>query len=190
MTNDFEFPDDLYDYLDALPIKVINDIDSFELVTKNSILGILDSTLDDEVKKLNEALPDMKIRPIRGIGTQTITADTTNLKFKIFNTLGFLYSDGTELAISSNGNNSIEIVSFKIAKDKRNKGVDEVLMEFLFSYLHISLLYIPAILVMVNNYKPTMESQINFFKKFGFHQHKQTEDYILLKRNEEQFIIG
>jgi hypothetical protein len=51
MTNDFELPDDLYDYLDALPIKVINDIDSFELVTKNSILGILDTTLDDEVKK-------------------------------------------------------------------------------------------------------------------------------------------
>jgi ribosomal protein S18 acetylase RimI-like enzyme len=189
MTNDFEFPDDLYDYLDALPIKVINDIDSFELVTKNSILGILDSTLDDEVKKLNEALPDMKIRPIRGIGTQTITADTTNLKFKIFNTLGFLYSDGTELAISSNGNNSIEIVSFKIAKDKRNKGVDEVLMEFLFSYLHISLLYIPAILVMVKNNKPSTESEMRFFNKYGFSIYQKHDEFNLLKRPEEQILV-
>ncbi len=189
MTNDFEFPDDLYDYLDSLPIKVINDIDSFELVTKNSILGILDSTLDDEVKKLNEALPDMKIRPIRGIGTQTITADTTNLKFKIFNTLGFLYSDGTELAISSNGNNSIEIVSFKIAKDKRNKGVDEVLMEFLFTYLHISLLYIPAILVMVKNNKPSTESEMRFFNKYGFSIYQKHDEFNLLKRPEEQILV-
>jgi ribosomal protein S18 acetylase RimI-like enzyme len=189
MTNDFEFPDDLYDYLDALPIKVINDIDSFELVTKNSILGILDTTLDDEAKKLNEALPDMEIRPIRGIGTQIITADTTNLKFKIFNTLGFHYSDGTELAISSNGNNSIEIVSFKISNDKRNKGVDEVLMEFLFSYLHISLLYIPAILVMVKNNKPSTESEMRFFNKYGFSIYQKHDEFNLLKRPEEQILV-
>lgn len=189
MKNEFKLPDDLYDYLEALPIKVIKEIDSFELVTKNSILGILDTTLDDEVKKLNDALPDITIRPIRGIGTQTITADTTNLKFKIFNTLGFHYSDGTELVISSNGNNSIEIVSFKISKDKKNKGVDEVLIEFLFSYLLLSLLYIPAILVMVKNNKPSTESEMQFFEKFGFSVHQKHDAFNLLQRKEEQILV-
>jgi hypothetical protein len=189
MKNDYLPPHDLIDYLEGLPIRIIKEIDSFELVQKNSILGILDTTLDDEVTKLTNALPNLTITPIRGIGTQTITSDTINLKFKIFNTLGYQFSDGTEIAICSNGNNSIEIVSFKISKNKKNKGVDEVIMDFLLSYLHLSLLHIPPIFVMVKNNKSSTDSQIQFFKKFGFHQHEQTEDYFLLKRNEEHFII-
>lgn len=189
MRNDYLPPHDLIDYLEGLPIRIIKEIDSFELVRKNSILGILDTTLDDEVKKLTDALPNLKITPIRGIGTQTITSDTINLKFKIFNTLGYQFSDGTEIAICSNGNNSVEIVSFKIAKNKKKKGVDEVIMDFLLSYLHLSLLHIPPIFVMLKNNKPSTDSQIQFFKKFGFHQQELTEDYFLLKRNEEQFII-
>ncbi len=189
MKNDYLPPHDLIDYLEGLPIRIIKEIDSFELVQKNSILGILDTTLDDEVTKLTNALPNLTITPIRGIGTQTITSDTINLKFKIFNTLGYQFSDGTEIAICSNGNNSIEIVSFKISKNKKNKGVDEVIMDFLLSYLHLSLLHIPPIFVMVKSNKSSTDSQIQFFKKFGFHQHEQTEDYFLLKRNEEQFII-
>ncbi len=190
MRNDYAPPNDLIDYLEGLPIRIIKEIDSFELVQKNSILGILDTTLDDEVKKLTDALPNLKITPIRGIGTQTITSDTINLKFKIFNTLGYRFSDGTEIAICSNGNNSVEIVSFKISKEKKKKGVDEVIMDFLLSYLHLSLLHIPPIFVMVKNNKSSTESQIQFFKKFGFHQHEQIEDYFLLKRKEEQFIIS
>ena len=103
--------------------------------------------------------------------------------------MGFHYSDGTELAISSNGNNSIEIVSFKISKDKRKKGVDEVLMEFLFTYLHLSLLYIPAILVMVKNNKPSTESEMQFFKKFGFTIYQKHDEFNLLKRQEEQILV-
>jgi len=190
MKNDFTPPHDLIDYLEGLPIKIIEDIDSYELIQKNTILGILDTTLDDEVKKLTAALPNLKITPIRGIGTQTISSNAINLKFKIFNTLGYHFSDGTELAICSNGNNSIEIVSFKISTKNKNKGLDVVIMDFLLSYLHLSLLHIPTIYVMVKNNKPYTDSQIQFFKKFGFHQNEQKDDYYLLKRKEEQFIIN
>lgn len=183
-------PYDLLDYLEGLPTRIINQIDSFEIVQKNSIFGILDTTLNDEVSKLNAALPNTVILPIRGIGSQTITSDTINIRFNIFNTLGFSYSDGTEIAICSNGNHAIEIVSFKISRMKKEKGLDEILMDYLLSYLHLSLLFIPEIIVRIVDVEPKSDAQIEFFKKFNFKIHQKLDNYILLKRNEEQFIIS
>lgn len=185
MRNDFILTNDSIDYLEGLPLRMIREINSFELVSTNSILGVLDNNLNEEIQKLQGALPNLSISPIRGIGTKTMSSDNSDLKFKIFNTLGYAFSDGTELAICSNGNNAVEIVSFKISKNKKNKGVDDVIMDYLLSFLKSSLNYIPPIFVMVKNKKSNTESQIEFFKRFEFTTNETTDYYILMKRTTE-----
>ena len=69
----------IFDFLDDVPLRIIKEVNSFELIPKNSIMGVLDDNLDSDIEEWNNALPTIKITPIRGIGTQTYSADTSNI---------------------------------------------------------------------------------------------------------------
>jgi len=126
---------EILDFLGDIPFRIIKEVNSFELIPKNSIMGVLDDNLDSDIEEWNNALPTTKITPIRGIGTQTYSADTSNIQFRVFNTLGYQFSDGTEISICANGNDGIELVSLKIANDKKGLGLDNLLFELFFSVL-------------------------------------------------------
>lgn len=178
---------DIFDFLDDIPFRIIKEVNSFELIPKNSIIGVLDDNLDSDIEEWNNALPTTKITPIRGIGTQTYSSDTSNIQFRVFNTLGYQFSDGTEISICANGNDGIELVSLKIANDKKGLGLDNLLFELFLAFCQKSLKFIPSIKITLRGNENHNKNKIQFFEGFQFQIDSSTEEFIKLFRKEEQF---
>lgn len=177
----------IFDFLDDVPLRIIKEVNSFELIPKNSIMGVLDDNLDSDIEEWNNALPTIKITPIRGIGTQTYSADTSNIQFRVFNTLGYQFSDGTEISICANGNDGIELVSLKIADNKKGIGLDNLLFELFLAFCQKSLQFIPTIKITLGGSKNQNNNKIGFFERFQFKVDISEENFITLIRKEQQF---
>ena len=178
---------DIFDFLDDIPFRIIKEVNSFELIPKNSIMGVLDDSLDSHIEEWNNSLSITKITPIRGIGTQTYTSDTSNIQFRVFNTLGYQFSDGTEISICANGNDGIELVSLKIANDKKGLGLDNLLFELFLAFCQKSLKFIPSMKITLRGDKTKNKNKIQFFEGFQFQIDSSTEEFTKLFRKEEQF---
>ena len=177
----------IFYFLDDVPLRIIKEVNSFELIPKNSIMGVLDDNLDSDIEEWNNALPTIKITPIRGIGTQTYSADTSNIQFRVFNTLGYQFSDGTEISICANGNDGIELVSLKIADNKKGIGLDNLLFELFLAFCQKSLQFIPTIKITLGGSKNQNNNKIGFFERFQFKVDISEENFITLIRKEQQF---
>ena len=178
---------EIFDFLDDIPLRIIKEVNSFELIPKNSIMGILDENLDSNIEDWNEALPNTNITPIRGIGTQTYSSETSDVQFKVFNTLGYQFSDKTELSICANGNDGIELVSLKISNDKQGIGLDKLLFELFLAFCQKSLQFIPSIRITLGGTKEQNKTKINFFEHFQFKVDTSKDNCTTLVRNDEQF---
>ncbi len=178
---------DIFDFLDDIPFRIIKEVNSFELIPKNSIMGVLDDNLDSDIEEWNNALPTTKITPIRGIGTQTYSADTSNIQFRVFNTLGYQFSDGTEISICANGNDGIELVSLKIANDKKGIGLDNLLFELFLAFCQKSLKFIPSIKITLRGDETYNKNKIRFFEGFQFQIDSSNDEFTKLFRKEQQF---
>ena len=178
---------DIFDFLDDIPFRIIKEVNSFELIPKNSIMGVLDDNLDSDIEEWNNALPTTKITPIRGIGTQTYSSDTSNIQFRVFNTLGYQFSDGTEISICANGNDGIELVSLKIADNKKGIGLDNLLFELFLAFCQKSLQFIPTIKITLGGSKNQNKNKIGFFERFQFKVDISEENFTTLTRKEQQF---
>ena len=178
---------DIFDFLDDIPFRIIKEVNSFELIPKNSIMGVLDDNLDSDIEEWNNALPTTKITPIRGIGTQTYSSDTSNIQFRVFNTLGYQFSDGTEISICANGNDGIELVSLKIADNKKGIGLDNLLFELFLAFCQKSLQFIPTIKITLGCCKNQNKNKIGFFERFQFKIDISEENFTTLIRKEQQF---
>ena len=178
---------EILDFLDDIPFRIIKEVNSFELIPKNSIMGVLDDNLDSDIEEWNNALPTTKITPIRGIGTQTYSSDTSNIQFRVFNTLGYQFSDGTEISICANGNDGIELVSLKIANDKKGLGLDNLLFELFLAFCQKSLKFIPSIKITLRGDKTKNKNKIQFFERFQFQIDSTNDEFTKLFRKEQQF---
>lgn len=178
---------DIFDFLDDIPVRIIKEVNSFELIPKNSIMGVLDDNLDSDIEEWNNALPTTKITPIRGIGTQTYSANTSNVQFRVFNTLGYQFSDGTEISICANGNDGIELVSLKIANDKKGIGLDNLLFELFLAFCQKSLKFIPSIKITLRGDETYNQNKIKFFEGFQFKIDSSNDEFTKLFRKEQQF---
>lgn len=178
---------EILDFLGDIPFRIIKEVNSFELIPKNSIMGVLDDNLDSDIEEWNNALPTTKITPIRGIGTQTYSADTSNIQFRVFNTLGYQFSDGTEISICANGNDGIELVSLKIANDKKGLGLDNLLFELFLAFCQKSLKFIPSIKITLRGDKTKNKNKIQFFERFQFQIDSTNDEFTKLFRKEQQF---
>lgn len=178
---------DILDFLGDIPFRIIKEVNSFELIPKNSIMGVLDDNLDSDIEEWNNALPTTKITPIRGIGTQTYSADTSNIQFRVFNTLGYQFSDGTEISICAHGNDGIELVSLKIANDKKGLGLDNLLFELFLAFCQKSLKFIPSIKITLRGDKTKNKNKIQFFEGFQFQIDSSNDEFTKLFRKEQQF---
>ena len=72
---------------------------------------------------------------------------------------------------------------------KKEKGLDEILMDYLLSYLHLSLLFIPEIIVRIVDVEPKSDAQIEFFKKFNFKIHQKLDFLKLINYFQVKLII-
>lgn len=178
---------DIFDFLDDTTFRIIKEVNSFELIPKNSIMGVLDDSLDAHIEEWNNALPTTKITPIRGIGTQTYSSDTSNIQFRVFNTLGYQFSDGTEISICANGNDGIELVSLKIADNKKGIGLDNLLFELFLAFCQKSLQFIPTIKITLGGSQNQNKNKIGFFERFQFKVDISEENFTTLIRKEQQF---
>ena len=177
----------IFDFLDDVPLRIIKEVNVFELIPKNSIMGVLDDNLDSDIEEWNNALPTIKITPIRGIGTQTYSADTSNIQFRVFNTLGYQFSDGTEISICANGNDGIELVSLKIADNKKGIGLDNLLFELFLAFCQKSLQFIPTIKITLCGSTNQNKNKIGFFERFQFKVDISEENFTTLTRKEQQY---
>ncbi len=187
MTKNNNHITDIIDFLDGMTNRQLEDYNTFELLPMNTVMGILNDNLDDSIKTWNDSLPNSNITPIRKIGTQTLPFDYRNLKFRVFNILGFAFSDGSELSICSDGLDGLEIVSFKIAVSKKGLGLDEMILELFLSFCLKSILYIPSITITLNHNHPHFKSILNFFFRFDFQKVCDEYEMVTLRKKEEFF---
>jgi hypothetical protein len=178
---------EIIDFLEGMTNRQIRDYNSLELLPMNTVMSILNENLDNSIKLWSQSLPNTSISPIRGIGTQTQSIDKQNLRFKVFNIIGFGFSDGSELSICSDGSNGLEIVSFKLANDKKGLGLDKLVFELFLSFCLKSILYIPSILITIKQNHPHYNSVLDFFLKFDFQKIRVEDGIVTLRKKVKYF---
>lgn len=187
MTNNSNPISDIIDFLDGMTNRQIKEFNSFELLPLNTVMGILNDSLDESIEDWNKSLPNTTIKPIRCIGTQTLPFKNKNLKFKVFNTIGFEFSDGSEFSICSDGSDGLEIVSFKIANRRKGLGLEELIFELFLSFCIKSILYVPSIRISFQEKHPHSAAIFQFFFKLDFQKIRVEDGIVTLRKKVKYF---
>jgi hypothetical protein len=171
--------------LDQIPQSKIEKMDSIRLVKDNYIFRKLQENIGQEIKKVNDALPNTTVTHTTKL-TARMKKDKQESTLTIRNVLFIELTDGAKFELVSKGHKGLAISGFELPVEKQ-KELQDVLFELLIIILHQSLLMVPELHLQISQFRTDVLEQVMFYEKFGFRVKKDTE-HIRMVRQQEYLI--